>query len=111
MINLKRTSLLSYVKSVNPNQTKGFDMLYYYKQMRIPYHLLIYADKWYASSKTCSYCGFINKQLTLSDRIYKCPCCGITIDRDCNAAINLKKYALDYINKTFSQYGRLFSSI
>ncbi len=44
----------------------------------------------YASSKTCSNCGNKKKELELSDRTYHCPKCDITIDRDVNAAINLK---------------------
>ena len=50
------------------------------------------ADKFYASSKTCSHCGYIKKDLKLSDRIYVCPICGATLDRDLNAAINLANY-------------------
>ena len=46
-------------------------------------------DRFYPSSKTCSKCGEIKKDLKLSDRIYKCDC-GFTIDRDLNASINLK---------------------
>ena len=46
-------------------------------------------DRFYPSSKTCSKCGKIKKDLKLSDRIYKCDC-GFTIDRDLNASINLK---------------------
>ena len=46
-------------------------------------------DRFYSSSKTCSNCGKIKKDLKLSDRIYKCDC-GFTIDRDLNASINLK---------------------
>lgn len=46
-------------------------------------------DRFFASSKTCSVCGLINKDLKLKDRIYKCEC-GNIIDRDINAAINLK---------------------
>ncbi len=46
-------------------------------------------DRFYPSSKTCSQCGKIKKDLKLSDRIYKCDC-GLTIDRDLNASINLK---------------------
>lgn len=46
-------------------------------------------DRFYPSSKTCSSCGEIKKDLKLSDRIYKCRC-GLTIDRDLNASINLK---------------------
>ena len=46
-------------------------------------------DRFYPSSKTCSQCGKVKKDLKLSDRIYKCDC-GLTIDRDLNASINLK---------------------
>lgn len=49
-------------------------------------------DQYYPSSKTCSYCGYIKKDLKLSDRVYKCPVCGLEIDRDLNAAKNLEKY-------------------
>lgn len=47
-------------------------------------------DRFYPSSKLCSDCGFIKKDLTLKDRIYKCDNCGLIEDRDINAAINLK---------------------
>ena len=46
----------------------------------------------YPSSKTCSRCGFYKKDLTLKDRVYVCPECGLIIDRDQNAAINLIQY-------------------
>ena len=49
------------------------------------------APKFYASSKTCSNCGNINKNLKLSDREYSCPQCNLRINRDYNAAINLSK--------------------
>lgn len=52
---------------------------------------LIIADKWFPSSKLCSSCGQIKKDLKLSDRVYECDC-GNVIDRDLNAAINLKNY-------------------
>ena len=48
------------------------------------------SNRFYASSKTCSQCGFIKKDLKLSDRTYICPECGAVIDRDLNAAINLR---------------------
>ena len=47
-------------------------------------------DTFYPSSKTCSCCGNIKKNLKLKDRIYKCDKCGLEIDRDLNASINLK---------------------
>ena len=52
---------------------------------------VILADRWFASSKLCSCCGNIKKDLKLSDRIYKCEC-GNTVDRDYQAALNLKRY-------------------
>lgn len=54
----------------------------------------IQADRFYPSSKTCSCCGNIKRDLKLSDRIYKCDICGLKIDRDYNAAINLSKYTI-----------------
>jgi len=47
-------------------------------------------DRWYPSSKTCSKCGAIKKDLKLSDRTYICEECGLEIGRDKNASINLK---------------------
>ncbi|WP_342366914.1 transposase [Clostridium perfringens] len=57
----------------------------------------IEADKWYPSSKTCSECGSIKKQLKLSEREYVCEECGCVIDRDLNASINLMKYGIKSI--------------
>ncbi|WP_460266907.1 zinc ribbon domain-containing protein, partial [Clostridium perfringens] len=54
---------------------------------------LVVADRFYPSSKTCSQCGEIKKDLKLKDRVYKCSC-GLTIDRDLNASINLSRYKL-----------------
>ena len=48
-------------------------------------------DTFYPSSKTCSCCGSIKKDLKLNDRIYKCCNCGLEMDRDYNASINLEK--------------------
>lgn len=48
-------------------------------------------DRWYPSSKLCSCCGSIKKDLKLKDRIYVCKECGIVIDRDLNASINLRE--------------------
>jgi putative transposase len=48
-------------------------------------------DQWFPSSKGCHNCGTIKPDLTLKDRIFKCDCCGIEIDRDLNASLRLKK--------------------
>lgn len=53
----------------------------------------VQADRFFPSSKTCSECGSVKRDLKLSDRTYKCPECGLEIDRDYNAAINLMRYA------------------
>mgnify|MGYP004565541413 CR=1 FL=1 len=53
---------------------------------------LVLADRFYPSSKTCSCCGNVKRDLKLSDRVYKCDACGTVIDRDYNAAINLSRY-------------------
>jgi putative transposase len=47
-------------------------------------------DRWYPSSKLCSCCGHIKKDLKLSDRVYICNECGLVIDRDLQASINLR---------------------
>lgn len=49
------------------------------------------ADRWYASSKLCSCCGNIKKDLKISDRVYVCDVCGLIIDRDLQASINLRE--------------------
>ena len=52
---------------------------------------VIIADRFFPSSKLCSCCGAVKADLKLSDRIYKCEC-GNVIDRDYQAALNLKRY-------------------
>lgn len=55
---------------------------------------VVKAGRWYPSSKTCSGCGAVKAKLALSERTYKCTGCGLVIDRDHNAAVNLARYAL-----------------
>lgn len=59
---------------------------------------LVVADRFFASSKTCSCCGHKKETLKLSERIFKCQSCGISLDRDLNASLNLKNYALRRVN-------------
>ena len=72
-------------------------------------------DKYYASSKTCSCCGNRKPILSLSERMYKCDVCGLKINRDLNASINLKNYKFiqltktNYIKMYHSLYGNLSS--
>jgi putative transposase len=55
---------------------------------------VVYIGRFEPSSKTCSECGYVNKELKLSDREWVCPQCGAELDRDVNAAINIKRFAL-----------------
>ncbi len=58
-------------------------------------------SQWFPSSKTCSCCGWIKKDLTLSDRTFNCVSCGLEMDRDLNAATNL----LNEWNRTVATTG------
>ena len=55
--------------------------------------ILVRADRFYPSSKTCSGCGSVKAKLTLAEREYVCTTCGMVIDRDLNAAVNLARHA------------------
>ncbi len=57
---------------------------------------VVEADRFYPSSKTCSACGVVDSDLSLSDRTYNCSACGHTQDRDLNAAINLRNVAVGH---------------
>jgi len=54
---------------------------------------VVKADRWFPSSKTCSACGEVKANLELSEREFVCENCGVVLDRDINAAINLKQMA------------------
>ncbi|MGH9035654.1 MAG: RNA-guided endonuclease InsQ/TnpB family protein [Acidimicrobiia bacterium] len=54
--------------------------------------ILHQADRWYPSSKTCSGCGHIHRDLTLADSTWACPECDVVHDRDHNAAVNLARW-------------------
>ena len=60
---------------------------------------LIIADRFFPSSKTCSCCGVINRNLKLRDRTFVCPECGFEINRDYQAALNLQNYGQKLANK------------
>jgi putative transposase len=52
-------------------------------------------SRWFPSSKTCSCCGWVDEDQDLSDRTFICEKCGIVLDRDYNAALNLAQTELD----------------
>ena len=60
---------------------------------------IVFVNRFYPSSKTCNHCGYIYKQLKLSDRQWICPECGQLIERDYNAALNILKEGLRIINQ------------
>lgn len=60
---------------------------------------VIFVDTFFPSSKLCSCCGWKNDNLTLADRTFECYVCGLKIDRDLNAAINLKNHGLKQNNE------------
>jgi putative transposase len=55
---------------------------------------VVKVDRWFASSKTCSCCGWKNENLTLADRVFNCQICGLSKDRDLNASENILQQAL-----------------
>lgn len=90
-INLRAMAqTLKLAKNLNDN---GFGMFRNFLKYKLEDKgkQLIKIDKWYPSSKNCSNCGNKNENLQLSDRLYKCEQCNITIDRDYNAALNIKE--------------------
>lgn len=53
---------------------------------RREWKMIIEANQWFASSKTCNHCEYVNKDLTIEDREWTCPKCGSKLMRDANAA-------------------------
>ena len=67
-----------------PNMLKNLE-----RQLMYKCNSYIKVDRYYPSSKTCSSCGYHKADLLLGERTFICPSCGLTIDRDLNAALNL----------------------
>ena len=61
-----------------------------YKAVLYKTHLII-VDRWYPSSKTCSKCGAVKEAMSLAERVFHCGQCGFEMDRDENAAVNLRE--------------------
>ena len=68
--------------------------------------LVVIADRYFPSSKLCSCCGRIKKDLKLSDRIYRCEC-GNEVDRDEQAALNLKLYGENVVKQSVANTFKL----
>lgn len=80
---------LNLAKSTNDN---GFGMLKTFLAYKLTEQgkQSVVIDKWFPSSKMCRFCKHENKELTLADRTWTCSHCGAELDRDINAAINIK---------------------
>ena len=82
-------------KALSEASLSSFLSMLKYKAERMGVKI-VEADTFYPSSKTCSACGIVNSDLSLSDRTYHCSLCGHTQDRDLNAAINLRTVAMGH---------------
>ena len=90
-LNMKGMSqALNFGKSVADNGWGMFKTMLEYKAMFLGKQV-IKIDKWFPSSKTCSCCGKVKTELSLSERVYKCEHCNSEIDRDLNASINIRE--------------------
>ena len=68
---------------------------------------LVKAGRFYASSKTCNQCGTVKAKLSLDERTYHCDACGLAIDRDVNAAINLARQGLAWTHSVTGRGGEV----
>lgn len=90
-LNMKGMSqALKFGKSVHDNGWGMFVKMLEYKAL-LAGKQVVKIDRFYPSSKTCSSCAHIKEDLTLSARVYHCEICGLEIDRDFNASLNIQR--------------------
>lgn len=65
---------------------------------------IVFVDRFYPSSKTCSCCSHIYKELSLNEREWTCPECGETHDRDINAAVNILKEGMKKVGSCTTEF-------
>ena len=87
---------MNFGKSVHDNGWGMFTHMLKYKLEESGKQLIV-ADKFFPSTKQCSSCKNKKESILLSERIYSCEHCKLSIDRDLNAALNLKQYAIESI--------------
>lgn len=92
------SQILKFGKSVHDNGWGMFVSMLEYKLAELG-KFLVKADKFFPSTKQCSSCGE-KQDIPLSVRTYNCPSCGLNIDRDLNAALNLKQYGIKELKLT-----------
>ena len=93
---------LKFGKSVSDNGW-GIFVLMLARKCEREGGLLVKISKWFPSSKTCSECGNVYKELQLSDRVYICPVCGSILDRDENAAVNIDEEGLRLVLSGYAE--------
>ena len=86
-------------KSIQEQNFYRFRELITYKAERAGIKLIL-ADRFYPSSKTCSHCGAVKQDLKLTERTYVCNECGLEIDRDLNASLNLCRLGSSTVSST-----------
>ena len=91
-------------KSTLDNGFGMFRDMLIYKALRQPMKYLVKVGRFFASSKTCSFCGYKLDELKLSDRVFYCPRCKHSIDRDFNAAINIRDEGFRIIKEEMHGY-------
>lgn len=94
---METLNIKGMMKTKHLSKAIGQQYLYEFKrQIQYKYEWygieFVEADKWFASSEICSGCGNKKQKLSLSERVYKCDCCNLIIDRDYNVSINLSRY-------------------
>lgn len=96
---MENLSIKNMMKNKHLAKSIQSQLFYFFRQC-IEYKSQFYGSirfmltkRTYPSSKKCSSCGTVKKFLSLSDRIYRCECCGLVLDRDLNAAYNLRNLA------------------
>ena len=96
-LNMKAMSqTMNFGKSVHDNGWGMFTHMLKYKLEESGKQLVV-ADKFFPSTKQCSSCRSKKESILLSERTYSCEHCKLSIDRDLNAALNLKQYAIESI--------------
>jgi len=83
-LNFERKRFLSLVDSIKVARAGG---------------TLFIASRWFPSTKRCSCCGHVKKRMPLKHRTYQCLVCGLVIDRDLNAALNLAWFATEMLRQ------------
>jgi len=94
---------LHFGKSVSDNGWGAFTWMLGYKLVDQGKYL-VKISRWFPSSKACSACGAVKNEMPLSERIYRCSC-GATIDRDLNAAINIRDAGARLLTDTITNRG------